>query len=83
MKQQLIREVNREKILLENIFAVMAGYTFSKTQAEEIVGRGKLERLIEKGDIECEKRSGGQNGKWFCNAEQVLRHCRDMRPLQK
>lgn len=75
-----ITELNPEAIQLENIFAVMADKSFSKDLAAEIVGgRKMLENLIASGAIDARKPSNTQNGKWFCNAAQVLRHCRNMR----
>lgn len=72
--------VNPEAILLENIFAVMASESFGKDLSAKIVGGvKKLENLIAEGKIEAEKPNNVQNGKWFCNAAQVLKHCRNMR----
>ena len=73
-------ELNPEAIQLQNIFAVMADKTFSKDLSAEIVGGPKkLENLIASGAIEASKPNNVQNGKWFCNAAQVLQHCRNMR----
>ena len=75
-----IKEVNVEAIHLENILCVMEKFTFSKDTAAFIVGgKKKLEDLIAQGKIQAEKRSKTQNGKWQCNAAQVLRHCRRYR----
>lgn len=72
--------LNPEAIMLENIFAVMAGETFSKDLSAKIVGGvKKLEDLIAAGAIEADKPNNVQNGKWHCNAAQVLRNCRNMR----
>lgn len=72
--------VNPEAIALENIFLVLDGYTFSKDMASYIVGgRKKLESLIAAGKVDAVKSCNSQNGKWKCNAAQVLRHCRNMR----
>lgn len=72
--------VNIAEILLDSILDIMSTETFSKDQSAYIVGgEKKLIRLIEAGDIECDKPSNSQNGKWRCNAAQVLRHCRRMR----
>lgn len=66
-----------EKIALDNILAVMDGEYFGKDLSARIVGgKMKLVRLIEEGKIEMSKPSNTQNGKWFCKASQVLRHCR-------
>lgn len=70
------------QILLDNILAVMSGRTFSKTEAARIVGgRGRLADLIVCGKVRMEKPSGAQNGKWQCNAGDVLKHCRDARKM--
>ena len=72
--------MNPEAIQLQNILAVMADKTFSKDLSAEIVGGPKkLENLIASGAIEASKPNNVQNGKWFCNAAQVLQHCRNMR----
>lgn len=65
---------------MENIFLALEGVTFCKDESARIVGGiGRLETLIAEGKIEMEKRTNKQNGKWFCNAVQVLKHCRNMR----
>lgn len=65
------------EIMLNNIIRVMSTKTFGKVVSASIVGgEKKLERLIEKGEIQSEKESNSQNGKWQCNAAQVLLHCR-------
>lgn len=68
------------EILLDSILDVMSTETFSKDKAAYIVGgEKKLLRLIEAGEVDSDKPSNRQNGKWRCNAAQVLRHCRCMR----
>ena len=75
---------NTADILLDNIMRVMSGEYFGQTKAAAIVGgKKKLERLIESGKIEAVKPRNSQNGKWFCNAAQVLMHCRNMRIIRK
>lgn len=75
-----VKALNPEAIQLQNIFAVMADKSFGKDLSAEIVGGPKkLENLIAAGEIEASKPNNVQNGKWFCNAAQVLRHCRNMR----
>ena len=75
-----IKSVSPSEILLENILIVMNGETFSKDLSAKIVGGSKkLENLIAAGKIESSKPTKAQNGKWFCNAAQVLQHCRNMR----
>lgn len=72
--------INPEAIHLENIFAVMSEESFGKDLSAKIVGGvKKLERLIAQGAIEATKPKNAQNGKWYCNAAQVLQHCRNMR----
>ena len=79
-----ITSVNPKEILLENIMATMSRFTFGKEMAATIVGgESKLLALIADGSIECEKTTKSQNGKWFCNAAQVLQHCRNTRPTRK
>lgn len=76
-----VTDVNEKEILLENILAATSGMVFSQKTAVKIVGgKGKLLALIADGKIDCTKDNGSQNGKWFCNAAQVLSHCRNMRP---
>ena len=66
--------------MLENILAFMDNEFFGKDFSAKIVGGvKKLEDLIASGAIEASKPNNVQNGKWFCNAAQVLRHCRNMR----
>ena len=71
-------------ILLDNILRIMSEETFSKDKAAYIVGGEKrLCRLIAEGKIEADKPSGSQNGKWYCNAGQVLAHCRPFKIKKK
>ncbi|MCM1337746.1 MAG: hypothetical protein NC187_08055 [Candidatus Amulumruptor caecigallinarius] len=80
MARCLVTSVNPEQIQLENIYRVMANETFGKDTAAKIVGGvKKLERLIAEGKITAEKPTKKQNGKWYCNAADVLRNCRNMR----
>ena len=60
------------------IMRVMNGMTFGLRYSERIVGgRGRLMRLIEQGHIRAEKGNGSvQNGKWLCNASDVLRYAK-------
>lgn len=62
----------------ETIMRVMNGMTFGLRYSERIVGgRGRLIRLIEQGHIRAEKGNGSaQNGKWLCNASDVLRYAK-------
>ena len=75
MGKFLLTSVNPKEILLQNILAVMANESFGKDLSAKIVGGvKKLEDLIAAGAIEAHKPNNVQNGKWFCNAAQVLRH---------
>ena len=70
--------INLDAVRLETIYRVMNSETFGLRKAEKIVGgRARLLRLIEEGKIRAEKTNGqAQNGKWFCNAGDVLRYAR-------
>lgn len=49
--------------------------TFSQREAEKLVGgRGRLFRLIGEGSIRAEKKSDRQNGRWYCNAYDVVKN---------
>ena len=67
-----------DSLKLDVIYRIMNGETFGLRQSERIVGgRTRLLRLIEEGKIRAEKTNGrAQNGKWFCNASDVLRYAR-------
>lgn len=64
--------------LLLVIMRVMNGKTFGLRYSEKIVGgRARLERLICEGKIRANKgNENAQNGKWQCNAADVLRYAR-------
>ncbi|WP_289683331.1 hypothetical protein [Paramuribaculum intestinale] len=80
MGKYMVTALNPKEILLDNILNIMSGEYFSKDLSAKIVGGPKkLEDLIAAGKIEAHKPTNVQNGKWFCNAAQVLRHCRNMR----
>lgn len=54
---------------------VLNDKTFGRDEAADIVGGlSRLVELIGKGKIRAEKRNNKQNGKWFCNAYDVLKH---------
>ena len=75
-----MKQMNAPAIHLENILMAMANKSFCKTTAAEIVGgRTRLVRLVESGEIRATKTSKHQNGRWYCNAADVLRHCKNMR----
>ena len=56
------------------IMRAMSDKTFGLRYTEKIVGgRARLERLIVEGRIRADKgNKGAQNGKWLCNAWDVL-----------
>lgn len=59
----------------EDILLIMNDKTFGQRLAAEIVGgRGRLLRLIEGKKIRANKPTNKQNGKWFCNAADVLKY---------
>ena len=59
----------------EALKIVMNNKTFGQRTAASIVGgRGRLFSLIGKGLIRAEKRACSQNGKWFCNAWDVIKY---------
>lgn len=54
---------------------VLNDKTFGQDQAADIVGGlSRLVDLIGKGLIRAEKRTNKQNGKWFCNAYDVIKY---------
>ncbi len=54
---------------------VLNDKTFGRDQAADIVGGlSRLIDLIGKGLIRAEKRTNKQNGKWFCNAYDVIKY---------
>lgn len=54
---------------------VLNDKTFWRDQAADIVGGlSRLVDLIGKGLIRAEKRTNKQNGKWFCNAYDVIKY---------
>lgn len=61
---------------METILRLMNDKTFGLRFSEKLVGgRARLERLIVEGKIRAEKvNSHAQNGKWQCNASDVLRY---------
>ena len=67
---------NEAEARLETILRLMNGHTFGLRFSEKLVGgRARLERLIVEGKVRAEKgNTTAQNGKWLCNASDVLRH---------
>lgn len=70
--------INLDAVKLDVIYRVMNSETFGlKTSTRIVGGRARLLRLIEEGKIRAEKvNSKAQNGKWQCNAGDVLRYAR-------
>lgn len=70
--------INHDSIKLDVIYRIMNGETFGLRQSERIVGgHARLMQLIVDGKIRAEKvNSRAQNGKWMCNAGDVLRYAR-------
>ena len=67
---------------LADILAIMDTHTFGKREAAKIVGGiGRLIRLIEENKIRSDKPTCAQNGKWFCNASDVLRYAQATRVI--
>jgi hypothetical protein len=71
-----VRPYNEAQARLDTILRLMNDKTFGLRYSEKIVGgRARLERLIVEGKIRAEKgNTSAQNGKWLCNASDVLRH---------
>lgn len=69
---------NQDRARLETIYRLMNRETFGLRTAERIVGgRARLMYLIETGKIRAEKLNPeAQNGKWHCNAGDVLMNAR-------
>ena len=59
----------------EALKIVLNNKTFGRDQAADIVGgMSRLKSLVGSGRIRAEKRTNKQNGKWFCNAYDVIIH---------
>lgn len=69
---------NEAEARLQTILRLTNGMTFGLRCSEKIVGgRARLEQLIIEGKVRAEKtNASAQNGKWFCNASDVLRHAK-------
>ena len=69
---------NEAEARLQTILRLMNDRTFGKRMSEQIVGgRSRLERLIVEGKIRADKvNASAQNGKWQCNASDVLRYAK-------
>lgn len=54
---------------------VLNDKTFGRDTAADIVGGlARLKELVGKGLIRAEKATNKQNGKWFCNAYDVIKY---------
>lgn len=62
----------------ENVLKIVLNdKTFGRDAAADIVGGlDRLKSLVKKGLIRAEKRTEKQNGKWFCNAYDVLKYAK-------
>lgn len=70
-----ILDDNTAEARLENILNVMDRETFGQRKAATIVGGlERLKRLMIEGKIRWDKPTNKQNGKWFCNAADVLKY---------
>lgn len=69
---------NESEARLQTILRLMNDRTFGKRMSEQLVGgRARLERLIVEGKIRVDKvNASAQNGKWQCNASDVLRYAK-------
>lgn len=66
-------DIRKKAEHLTDIYLLMGKHVFGYRMAASIVGgRARLDRLIGEGRVQAEKRSSSQNGKWYCNAAQVL-----------
>lgn len=62
---------------LNVIYTIMENECFGYRRAAKIVGgRSRLDRLIVEGKVRADKPTPSQNGKWRCNAADVLRFAR-------
>lgn len=73
--EEMMKELDSFSDHLVTIYRVMNQKTFGFRFSATIVGgRSRLERLIAQGLIRAEKSNPAQNGKWQCNASDVLRN---------
>lgn len=69
--------VDINALKLETIYRRTKDVIFSKSISAKIVGgRVRLEKLVGEGKIRADKPTNSQNGKWFCNASDVLRYAK-------
>lgn len=70
--------VDINALKLEAIYRRTKDVIFSKSISAKIVGgRVRLEKLVGEGKIRADKPTCKQNGKWFCNASDVLRYAKN------
>lgn len=70
--------IDANELKLEAIYRRTKDLIFSKNAAAKIVGgRVRLEKLVGEGKIRADKPTNSQNGKWFCNASDVLRYAKN------
>lgn len=70
-----------EPVTIRQLISIMLRneMTFGQREASKIVGgRTRLERLVAEGRIRMEKPTMAQNGKWFCNAGDVVFYAKDV-----
>lgn len=74
MSMEVVSDHDKKKAEhLTRIYLLMGKHVFGYRMAASIVGgRARLDKLIGEGRIKAEKKSTAQNGKWYCNAAQVL-----------
>lgn len=61
----------------ETLRIVLNDRTFSQRESETIVGgRVRLMKLIAMRKIRAVKKSNRQNGRWYCNAFDVIQHAK-------
>lgn len=73
----LRHDIQDSKYQLELVCFVFdkRGVKFSKATAAKLVGgEYRLEKLVMLGKIRMSKPTAKQNGKWFCNGGDVIRH---------
>ena len=69
---------NEAEARLQTILRLMNDKTFGLRYSEKIVGgRARLSQLIVDGKVRAIKgNTSAQNGKWLCNASDVLRYAK-------
>lgn len=67
--------MNSKQVNDATLRIVLNGHTFGQREAASIVGgRSRLNALICNGSIRAQKRNQKQNGKWHCDAYDVLQN---------